>query len=358
VVLTPWIAGGLLAFLESPAIRAESALARFDVARVLAFATCGSGRDVAALRRTRLPQGPALSLRLPTSHMPARRVGGTERDDVVSGSSPTPGHQLATPNSGLNSATGDHQLSRYAHRGTTRRYGTSGIPFGPSVRSKFLSAGLKSQEVGGWRVSAAARDSAFPAAWARWPDGGGAGRSGPADRDRRSFLHPTRWRALTLAAPALHWPRWFRAVRRRCCNGIRRGGSWPRRHLMEDDLVTDEACRLLEIDDERGRPGRNWVYAACSRRCSSQGHPSPNRLHHVGRPVASSVRTDCGAVRTRPSSPCSRGALSHRSIPLPRPTRLRWQLNDTALATPQRHEFSTGCICSPAVAPRPCRRRR
>ena len=250
VVLTLGIAGGLLAFFSHERIQAEVGTRALDVARVVAFAPA-IRTDVARLDDTGLPQGPALTDELANGQLQLIASEVQKRTDVLFVVITNDrGIRLAHPNTdelGKPVST-DPSEALAGHETVSRQSGT----LGPSIRAKVPILRPNSQEVIG-EVSVGISTSAVRQQL--WTDVrvaavlvGGALLIGIVG----SLLLAKRWRALTLGLQPSELAEMVRG-QAAVLHGIGEGvlavdTSW------KTTFVNDEACRLLELDDERGRP--------------------------------------------------------------------------------------------------------
>ena len=250
VVLTLGIAGGLLAFFSHERIQAEVGTRALDVARVVAFAPAVRA-DVARYDDTGLPLGPAFTDELANGQLQLVASEVQKRTDVL--------FVVITNDQGIRLAHPDRdELGKpvstdpdealAGHDTVMRQSGT----LGPSVRAKVPILRPNSQEVIG-EVSVGISTSAVRQQL--WTDVrvaavlvGGALLIGIVG----SFLLAKRWRALTLGLQPSELAEMVRG-QAAVLHGIGEGvlavdTSW------KTTFVNDEACRLLELDDERGRP--------------------------------------------------------------------------------------------------------
>ena len=250
VVLTLGIAGGLLAFFSHERIQAEVGARALDVARVVAFAPA-IRTDVARFDDTGLPQGPALTDELANGQLQLIASEVQKRTDVLFVVITNDrGIRLAHPNTdelGKPVST-DPSEALAGHETVSRQSGT----LGPSIRAKVPILRPNSQEVIG-EVSVGISTSAVRQQL--WTDVrvaavlvGGALLIGIVG----SLLLAKRWRALTLGLQPSELAEMVRG-QAAVLHGIGEGvlavdTSW------KTTFVNDEACRLLELDDERGRP--------------------------------------------------------------------------------------------------------
>ncbi len=250
VVLTLGIAGGLLAFLSHQRIHAEVGQRALDVARVLAFAPAVRA-DVARYDDTGLPKGPAATDALANGQLQLIASEVQKRTDVLFVVfTNDQGIRLAHPNRDeLGKPVSTDPAEALAGRETV--VAQSGT-LGPSVRAKVPILRPNSQQVVG-EVSVGISTSAVHKQL--WTDVrtaavlvGVALLIGIVG----SFLLAKRWRGLTLGLQPSELAEMVRG-QAAVLHGIGEGvlaadTSW------KTTFVNDEACRLLEIDDERGRP--------------------------------------------------------------------------------------------------------
>lgn len=250
VVLTLGIAGGALAFFSHQRITAEVGTRALDIARVVAFAPAVRA-DVARYDDTGLPDGPDRSDELANGQLQLIASEVQKRTDVLFVViTNDQGVRLAHPDiEELGKRVSTDPAEALAGRETViNQSGT----LGPSVRAKVPVLRPNSQEVIG-EVSVGVSTSTIRDQL--WTDVrtaamlvGGALLIGVVG----SFLLARRWRALTLGLQPSELAEMVRG-QAAVLHGIGEGvlaadTSW------KTTFVNDEACRLLEIDDERGRP--------------------------------------------------------------------------------------------------------
>lgn len=250
VVLTLGIAGGLLAFLSHQRIHAEVGTRALDIARVVAFAPAVR-EDVAHIDDTGLPQGAARTDELANGQLQLIASEVQKRTDVLFVViTNEQGIRLAHPNRDeLGKPVSTDPDEALAGRETVMAQ--SGT-LGPSVRAKVPILRPNSPDVVG-EVSVGISTSAVHNQL--WTDVrtaavlvGVALLIGVVG----SFLLARRWRALTLGLQPSELAEMVRG-QAAVLHGIGEGvlaadTSW------KTTFVNEEACRLLEIDDERGRP--------------------------------------------------------------------------------------------------------
>ncbi|WP_234810252.1 sensor histidine kinase [Mycolicibacterium moriokaense] len=250
VVLTLGIAGGLLAFLSHERIHYQVGQRALDVARVLAYAPAVRA-DVAHYDDVGLPQGPDAVDELANGQLQSIASEVQKRTDVLFVViTNNHGIRLAHPNRdelGKPVST-DPDEALAGHETVIAQSGT----LGPSVRAKVPVLRPSSQQVVG-EVSVGISTAAVHKQL--WTDVrtaallvGVAMLIGVVG----SFLLARRWRALTLGLQPAELAEMVRG-QAAILHGIGEGvlaadTSW------KTTFVNDEACRLLEIDDERGRP--------------------------------------------------------------------------------------------------------
>jgi two-component system CitB family sensor kinase len=250
VVLTLGLAGGMLAFFSHQRIKAEVGNRALDVARVLAFAPVVRA-DVARYDDAGLPEGLARTDELANGQLQLIASEVQKRTDVLFVViTNDQGIRLAHPDReelGKRVST-DPEEALAGHEMVTAQSGT----LGPSVRAKVPVLRPNSQEVVG-EVSVGISTSAVHKQL--WTDVrtaavlvGVALLIGVVG----SLLLARRWRALTLGLQPSELAEMVRG-QAAVLHGIGEGvlaadTSW------KTTFVNDEACRLLEIDDERGRP--------------------------------------------------------------------------------------------------------
>jgi two-component system, CitB family, sensor kinase len=250
VTLTLGIAGGLLAFLSHQRIHAEVGTRALDIARVVAFAPAVRA-DVAQYDDSGLPKGPDLTDDLADGQLQLIASEVQKRTDVLFVVITNDmGIRLAHPDrDALGKPVSTDPTEALAGRETVEAQ--SGT-LGPSVRAKVPILRPDSQEVVG-EVSVGISTSAVHKQL--WTDVrtaavlvGLALLIGVVG----SFLLARRWRALTLGLQPAELAEMVRG-QDAVLHGIGEGvlaadTSW------KTTFVNDEACHLLEIDDERGRP--------------------------------------------------------------------------------------------------------
>ncbi|WP_173390217.1 ATP-binding protein [Mycolicibacterium rhodesiae] len=250
VTLTLGIAGGALAFFSHQRITAEVGTRALDVARVVAFAPAVRA-DVAHYDDTGLPDGPDRADELANGQLQLIASEVQKRTDVLFVViTNDQGIRLAHPDiDELGKPVSTDPAEALAGRETV--IDQSGT-LGPSVRAKVPVLRPNSQEVIG-EVSVGVSTSTIRDQL--WTDVrtaamlvGGALLIGVVG----SYLLAKRWRALTLGLQPSELAEMVRG-QAAILHGIGEGvlaadTSW------KTTFVNDEACHLLEIDDERGRP--------------------------------------------------------------------------------------------------------
>ncbi len=250
VTLTLGIAGGALAFFSHERITAEVGTRALDVARVVAFAPAVRA-DVAHYDDTGLPDGPERTDELARGQLQLIASEVQRRTDVLFVViANDQGIRLAHPDiDELGKPVSTDPAEALAGRETV--IDQSGT-LGPSVRAKVPVLRPNSQDVIG-EVSVGVSTSTIRDQL--WSDVrtaamlvGGALLIGVVG----SFLLAKRWRALTLGLQPSELAEMVRG-QAAILHGIGEGvlaadTSW------KTTFVNDEACHLLEIDDERGRP--------------------------------------------------------------------------------------------------------
>ena len=250
VTLTLGVAGGALAFFSHQRITAEVGTRALDVARVVAFAPAVRA-DVARYDDTGLPDGPERADELANGQLQLIASEVQKRTDVLFVViTNDQGIRLAHPDvKELGKRVSTDPADALAGRETV--IDQSGT-LGPSVRAKVPILRPNSQEVIG-EVSVGVSTSTIRDQL--WTDVrtaamlvGGALLIGVVG----SFLLAKRWRALTLGLQPSELAEMVRG-QAAILHGIGEGvlaadTSW------KTTFVNDEACHLLEIDDERGRP--------------------------------------------------------------------------------------------------------
>jgi two-component system CitB family sensor kinase len=250
VTLTLGIAGGALAFFSHQRITAEVGTRALDVARVVAFAPAVRA-DVAHYDDTGLPDGPDRAGELANGQLQLIATEVQKRTDVLFVViTNDQGIRLAHPDiDELGKPVSTDPAEALAGRETV--IDQSGT-LGPSVRAKVPVLRPNSQEVIG-EVSVGVSTSTIRGQL--WSDVrtaamlvGGALLIGVVG----SYLLAKRWRALTLGLQPSELAEMVRG-QAAVLHGIGEGvlaadTSW------KTTFVNDEACHLLEIDDERGRP--------------------------------------------------------------------------------------------------------
>jgi two-component system, CitB family, sensor kinase len=249
VVLTLGVAGGLLAFLSHERIRAEVGTRALDVARVLAFAPAVRA-EVAHYDDAGLPQGPDLTAALANGQLQLIAAEVQARTDVL--------FVVITNDKGIRLAHPDrNELGKpvstdpdEAFEGRESVTDQSGT-LGPSVRAKVPILRPNSQEVIGEVSVGISTSTVRDQLWTDVRTAAALVGVALLIGIVGSILLARRWRALTLGLQPSELAEMVRS-QAAVLHGIGEGvlaadTSW------RTTFVNDEACRLLEIDDERGR---------------------------------------------------------------------------------------------------------
>lgn len=250
VTLTLGIAGGLLAFFSHQRITAEVGTRALDIARVVAFAPAVRA-DVAHYDDTGLPDGPERASELANGQLQLIASEVQKRTDVL--------FVVITNDQGIRLAhpdiaelgkpvSTDPAEALAGHETVMDQSGT----LGPSVRAKVPVLRPNSEEIIGEVSVGVSTSTVRDQLWTDVRTAailvGGALLIGVVG----SFLLARRWRALTLGLQPSELAEMVRG-QAAVLHGIGEGvlaadTSW------KTTFVNDEACQLLEIDDERGRP--------------------------------------------------------------------------------------------------------
>jgi two-component system, CitB family, sensor kinase len=250
VTLTLGLAGGLVAYFSHERITAETGTRALDVARVVAYAPAVRA-DVARYDDTGLPRGPALTDELAAGQLQLIASEVQTRTDVL--------YVVITNNRGIRLAHPDKdELGRHVSTDPTEALAGHEVverqsgPLGPSIDAKVPILRPDSNQVVGEVSVGVSRAAIHRQLWSDVRTAallvGVALLIGIVG----SVLLSRRWRALTLGlqpAELVEMVRGQAAV----LHGIGEGvlavdTSW------KTTFVNDEACRLLEITDEPGKP--------------------------------------------------------------------------------------------------------